>query len=42
MKDLALLASEAELDLITRAQQGDRQAFGDLVSTHRAGVINVV
>lgn len=27
---------------ITGAQQGDRQAFGDLVRKHRAGVVNVV
>jgi RNA polymerase sigma-70 factor (ECF subfamily) len=33
---------ETELHLITRAQQGDRQAFGELVRRHRAGVVNVV
>ncbi len=33
---------ESELDLIARAKRGDRQAFGDLVRTHRAGVVNVV
>jgi RNA polymerase sigma-70 factor (ECF subfamily) len=27
---------------ITRAQQGDRQAFGELVRRHREGVVNVV
>jgi len=42
MKDPAPLSAEAELDLISRAQQGDRQAFGELVRSHRAGVINVV
>jgi len=42
MKDSAALSAEAELDLINRAQQGDRQAFGELVRSHRAGVINVV
>ena len=31
-----------ESDLITRAQQGDRWAFGELVKQHRQGVINVV
>ena len=34
--------SETELDLIARAQHGDRQAFGELVHRHREGVINVV
>jgi RNA polymerase sigma-70 factor (ECF subfamily) len=33
---------EIEHDLITRAQQGDREAFGELVRFHREGVINVV
>ena len=31
-----------ELEWITRAQQGDRQAFGELVELHRPGVLNVV
>lgn len=31
-----------ERDLIAQAQQGDRQAFGDLVLLHRSGVVNVV
>jgi RNA polymerase sigma-70 factor (ECF subfamily) len=31
-----------ELDWITRAQQGDGQAFGELVEKHRQGVLNVV
>jgi len=35
-------ATEIELELITRAQRGDRQAFGELVRCHRKGVINVV
>jgi RNA polymerase sigma-70 factor (ECF subfamily) len=34
--------TEAEIDLITRAQQGDRGAYGELVRCHREGVINVV
>lgn len=35
-------ATEIELELITKAQRGDRQAFGELVRCHRKGVINVV
>jgi RNA polymerase sigma-70 factor (ECF subfamily) len=31
-----------ELEWISRAQQGDRQAFGELVELHRPGVLNVV
>lgn len=31
-----------EPTLITCAQQGDRQAFGELVRRHRTGVVNVV
>jgi RNA polymerase sigma-70 factor (ECF subfamily) len=31
-----------ELELITKAQQGDRHAFGELVRCHREGVVNVV
>lgn len=38
----AVPGDNAELELITQAQQGDRQAFGDLVRRHRAGVVNVV
>ena len=34
--------AETELELIVRAQQGDRQAFGELVRCHREGTINVV
>ena len=41
MKDPASVSAEAELNLISRAQRGDRQAFGELVRSHRAGVINV-
>ncbi len=33
---------ENELDLITRAQHGDRQAFAGLVHRYREGVVNVV
>ncbi len=33
---------DQETDLIYRAQQGDRDAFGDLVSLHHHGVISVV
>jgi RNA polymerase sigma-70 factor (ECF subfamily) len=35
-------STEIELELITQAQRGDRQAFGELVRHHREGVINVV
>jgi RNA polymerase sigma-70 factor (ECF subfamily) len=35
-------SAEIELELITQAQRGDRQAFGELVRCHREGVINVV
>ena len=42
MKDPAPLTAEAELELITRAQQGERRSFGELVRSHRTGVINVV
>jgi len=31
-----------ELDLIARAQEGDRWAFGELVRSHWQGVVNVV
>jgi RNA polymerase sigma-70 factor (ECF subfamily) len=34
--------AETELELIAKAQQGDRQAFGELVLRNREGVINVV
>jgi RNA polymerase sigma-70 factor (ECF subfamily) len=33
---------ETELELIRRAQEGDRRAFGQLVRLHREGAINVV
>ena len=33
---------EIEHNLVTRAQQGDREAFSELVRCHREGVINVV
>jgi RNA polymerase sigma-70 factor (ECF subfamily) len=33
---------ETELDLIVQAQQGDRQAFSELVRHHREGVVMVV
>jgi RNA polymerase sigma-70 factor (ECF subfamily) len=34
--------SQTELDLIARAQDGDRHAYGELVRRHREGVVNVV
>lgn len=36
------LPEETELQWIARAQNGDRQAFGELVYHYREGVINVV
>jgi RNA polymerase sigma-70 factor (ECF subfamily) len=33
---------EIDHNLVARAQQGDREAFGELVRRHREGVINVV
>jgi RNA polymerase sigma-70 factor (ECF subfamily) len=38
----AVQSAEKEIELITRAQKGDRGAFGQLVRRHREGVINVV
>jgi len=35
-------STEEELELIARAKQGDRHAFGELVRRHREGVVNVV
>lgn len=35
-------STEAETGLISRAQQGDRSAYGELVRRYHAGVINVV
>jgi len=44
--NLTITASAKEIttehDLVLRAKQGDRGAYSDLVSQHRAGVINVV
>ena len=31
-----------EIKLVTQAQNGDRNAFGELVRTHSQGVLNVV
>jgi RNA polymerase sigma-70 factor (ECF subfamily) len=42
VKSWSVPSVETELDLITRAQQGDRRAFGELVRRHRQGVVNVV
>jgi len=42
VSDQPALSAEIELELIARAKQGDRQAFGELVRRHREGVINVV
>ena len=42
MADSADSPNSNELDWIARAQQGDGQAFGELVEQHRQGVLNVV
>lgn len=42
MVALAASTSSDEQAQIADAQQGDRQAFGELVRRHRAGVVNVV
>ncbi len=42
MAALAASTISKELGWITCAQQGDRQAFGELVELHRPGVLNVV
>lgn len=42
MSRRATPSPEIERELIAQAQQGDRQAFGELVRCHREGVINVV
>ena len=39
---MAALGAESETRLITNAQQGDRNAFGELIRRHHAGVVNVV
>lgn len=36
------LSAEDESRLISRSQDGDREAFGELVRIHRKGTINVV
>jgi len=36
------LASESESNLVSRAQQDDRSAYGELVRRHYPGVVNVV
>ncbi|MBU0703062.1 MAG: sigma-70 family RNA polymerase sigma factor [Chloroflexi bacterium] len=42
MNSRPALSADAELELISQAQQGDRRAFGELVRLNREGVINVV
>lgn len=39
---MATTSVDGETELVTRAQQGDRGAFSELVQCHYAGVINVV
>jgi RNA polymerase sigma-70 factor (ECF subfamily) len=38
----AVVAAVNETELVTQAQRGDRNAFGELVRIHSQGVINVV
>jgi RNA polymerase sigma-70 factor (ECF subfamily) len=40
--NIDLLYAKDESHLITQAQAGNRQAFGELVQLHRQGVINIV
>ena len=42
MKHAVATLEAIEHNLVTRAQQGDREAFSELVRCHREGVINVV
>ena len=42
MMRVAQAVTPAEQTLIKQAQQGERQAFAELVSLHRSGVLNVV
>lgn len=42
MESRSVSAEDTERDLIVQAQQGDRQAFSELVRRHRTGVVNVV
>jgi RNA polymerase sigma-70 factor (ECF subfamily) len=39
---VVMLASELESSLVSRAQQGDHSAYGELVWRHYPGVVNVV
>ncbi len=39
---VVMLASESESSLVSRAQQDDRSAYGELVRRHYPGVVNVV
>jgi RNA polymerase sigma-70 factor (ECF subfamily) len=42
VENLAATSEETERTLIAQAQQGDKQAFSELVRRHRQGVISVV
>jgi len=42
VQNVTTSAESTESDLISRAQRGDRQAFGELVYRYREGVVNVV
>lgn len=39
---MAVISQTNELELVTRAQSGDRNAFSELVRTHSQGVLNVI
>lgn len=39
---MVILNTETEMELIIKAQSGDRNAYGELVRHHHPGVINVV
>jgi len=42
VKQAAAVIEHEELEIVVQAQQGDRNAFGELVHRYREGVINVV
>lgn len=39
---MVITGAETEAALIVRAQQGDRNAYGELVRSHHRGVVNVI
>jgi hypothetical protein len=43
MNQMAAVISPAdEIELVTKAQQGDRNAYSELVRVHASGILNVV